>query len=100
MELYLVQHGRSKSKEDDPERSLTDQGQEVYNLLQQRDIEDVVVMGIHTNACILSQPYGIRRLVYQGKRPLLCRDLTDSFHRYSPGNYIGHFEVNARVSPP
>ncbi|MBT4498143.1 MAG: cysteine hydrolase family protein [Gemmatimonadetes bacterium] len=74
------------------EDAVTDQGQEFYNLLKQRDIEDVIVMGVHTNACVLSQPYGIRRLVYQGKRPLLCRDLTDSFHRYSPGSYMGHFE--------
>ena len=46
-------------------------------------------MGVHTNACVLSQPYGIRQLVYLGKRPLLCRDLTDSFHRYDMGHFQG-----------
>ncbi len=74
------------------EDAISDQGQEVYNLLQQRGIKDIIVMGVHTNVCVLSQPYGIRQLVYLGKKPLLCRDLTDSFHRYSPESYMGHFE--------
>ena len=86
------QGGQIETIEIAEEDAVSDQGQEVYNLLQQRNIEDVIVMGVHTNVCVLNQPYGIRRLVYQAKRPLLCRDLTDSFHRYSPGNYMGHFE--------
>ena len=35
MDLYLVQHGESKSKEEDPERSLTDEGRlEVERMAQ------------------------------------------------------------------
>ena len=80
------------------EDAISDDGQEVYNLLQNRRIEDVIVMGVHTNVCVLSQPYGIRQLVYNGKKPLLCRDLTDSFHQYHGGHFqgtdiiIGHIE--------
>lgn len=33
MELYLVQHGKSKPKEDDPERSLTDEGRKEVELM-------------------------------------------------------------------
>jgi len=64
------------------EDAISDSGLEVYNLIEQRGIEDIIVMGVHTNACVLGRPFGIRRLVYLCKRPVLCRDLTDSFHRY------------------
>jgi nicotinamidase-related amidase len=60
------------------EDAVTDSGQEVFNLLEQRGIDDVLVMGVHTNICVLGRPYGIRQLVYLGKKPILCRDLTDS----------------------
>ena len=72
-----------------PEDAISDEGQEVYNLLEQRGIEDIVIMGVHTNICVLGRPFGIRQLVYVGKKPLLCRDLTDSFHQDQRGHFLG-----------
>lgn len=69
--------------------AVSDDGQEVFNLLEARGIEDVVVTGVHANICVLGRPYGIRQLVYLGKRPVLCRDLTDSFHRDPRGHFEG-----------
>lgn len=69
--------------------AISDDGQEIFNLLEQRQITDVLVMGVHTNVCVLGRPFGIRQLVYLGKRPLLCRDLTDSFHRWPAGHAAG-----------
>jgi nicotinamidase-related amidase len=73
-----------------PEDAVTDDGQEVFNLLEERRIEDVLIMGVHTNVCVLSRPFGIRQLVYVGKKPILCRDLTDSFHRMPGGHFAGN----------
>jgi nicotinamidase-related amidase len=73
--------------------AVTDDGQELFNLLEERGIADVVVTGVHTNVCVLGRPYGIRQLVRLGRRPVLCRDLTDSFHR-DPG---GHFKGTERI---
>jgi hypothetical protein len=69
---------------------VTDIGQEVFNLLEERDIRDVFLMGVHANICVLSRDFGIRQLVRIGKRPVLCRDLTDSFHRHPAGHFIGN----------
>ena len=80
-----------------PDDAVTDDGQELFNLLAQRGIEDVVVMGVHTNVCVLGRPYGIRQLAYVGKRPVLCRDLTDSFHRDPRGHAWGTAQVVAHV---
>lgn len=77
----------------DDEDAVSDDGGELFNLLEERHIRDVVVMGVHTNICVLGRPYGIRQLVHLGKRPLLCRDLTDSFHRDPRGHAWGTREI-------
>lgn len=66
-------------------------------LLEEGEIEDVVVMGVHANRCVLGRPYGIRQLVYWGKRPVLCRDLTDSYHRGPRGHLCGNEEMIAHI---
>jgi len=73
-----------------PEDAVTDVGQEVFNLLEERGIQDVLMMGVHANICVLSRDFGIRQLVYLGKHPILCGDLTDSFHRHPDGHAVGN----------
>jgi hypothetical protein len=80
-----------------PEDAVTDDGQELFNLLEQRGIADVVVTGVATNACVLGRPYGVRQLTYLGKRPVLCRDLTDAFHRDPHGHPWGTEQVVAHI---
>lgn len=77
--------------------AVTDDGAELLALLHQRRIEDVILMGVHTNVCVLARPYGIRQLVYWGKKPLLCRDLTDSFHRDPRGHSWGTDQIVAHI---
>jgi nicotinamidase-related amidase len=67
---------------------ISDDGQEIYNVLTQDSIKNVIIMGVHTNLCVLGRPFGIRQMVYLGMNTVLCRDLTDSYHR-DPGH---HFE--------
>jgi nicotinamidase-related amidase len=81
-----------------PEDVVTDDGQEFHDVLAARGIDDVLLMGVHTNVCVLSRPYGIRQLVYWGKRPVLCRDLTDAFHRDPRGHFQGTAAVVAHVA--
>ncbi len=70
--------------------AISDNGQEVYNLLEERGIKHVVLMGVHTNLCVCGRPFGLRQMVYQGKDAVLCRDLTDSlFQQKDPP--ISHF---------
>jgi nicotinamidase-related amidase len=77
--------------------AVTDDGEELLALLEERGIEDVVVTGVHANRCVLGRPYGIRQLVYWGKRPVLCRDLTDSYHRDSRGHLWGNEQIVAHI---
>ena len=58
---------------------ISDDGQEIYNLIQEHHIDNVILMGVHTNICVSGRPFGLRQMVYHGKNVVLCRDLTDSF---------------------
>jgi nicotinamidase-related amidase len=79
------------------EDAVTDDGQEMWNILQAARIADLILMGVHANICVLSRWYGIRQLVYLGKRPVLCGDLTDSFHRDPRGHEWGTAQVLAHI---
>jgi hypothetical protein len=79
------------------EDAVSEDGQEIFNLLAHRRIDDVVVMGVHTNVCVLARWYGIRQWVYVGKRPILCRDLTDSYHRDPRGHGWGNDTMVAHI---
>lgn len=79
-----------------PEDAIGD-GVDVLNLLAQRGIGNVMLVGVHTNMCVLGRPFGIRQLVYQGKRVVLVRDLTDAMYDPAAEPKISHFGGTARV---
>lgn len=64
---------------------------EAYYLMQQRGIENVVVMGVHGNMCVLGRPFAIRQMVMQGKNVLLMRDMTDTMYNSRMPPYVSHF---------
>jgi nicotinamidase-related amidase len=80
-----------------PEDAISDQGDEVYNLLRQRGIDRVIVMGVHTNMCVLGRPFSIRSLVTQGFQVALLRDMTDTMYNSRRRPYVDHFRGTALV---
>jgi len=76
----------------EPEDAISDNGAEVYRLLAQRQIENVVIMGVHTNMCVLGRSFGIRSLVTQGKNVALMRDMTDCLYNPRKFPYVSHFQ--------
>ena len=81
--------------------ALTDDGQETWNLLSARGIENVVLCGVHLNMCVLGRPFAIRQQMYLGKNVALMRDLTDSMYNPErpPGvdHFTGHDLIVAHV---
>ncbi|MCS7237036.1 MAG: isochorismatase family protein [Thermoguttaceae bacterium] len=72
-----------------PQDAIGD-GFEIIYLLKQRGIENVLIMGVHTNMCVLGRPFGIRQLVRQGFNVLLVRDMTDSMYNPARPPYVRH----------
>ncbi len=71
--------------------AITDNGQETYNLLQARGIENVMLMGVHLNMCVLGRPFGIRQLVKVGGNVALMRDMTDTMYDPRSSPKVNHF---------
>jgi nicotinamidase-related amidase len=69
---------------------VSDSGQEVYNFLRQEGIRNVVLMGVHTNMCVLGRSFGIRQLVRLGLNVALARDLTDAMYDPRQPPYVSH----------
>lgn len=69
---------------------ISDNGQEIYNYLQQHEIRQVLIMGVHTNMCILNRSFGIKQLVKWGINVALVRDLTDAMYNPARAPYVDH----------
>ena len=71
---------------------ISDRGNETYNFYKQQGIKNLIVMGVHTNYCILTRSFALKQMTTWGINCVLVRDLTDSM--YDPGNfpYVSHDE--------
>ena len=72
--------------------AITDNGQETWNLLTARGIDNVILMGVHLNMCVLGRPFAIRQQVQLGKNVVLCRDLTDTMYNPDKPPKVSHFQ--------
>jgi nicotinamidase-related amidase len=75
----------------EPGDAVTD-GAEAFYLMRQREITNVIVMGVHTNMCVLGRPFGIRQMVRQGQSVVLMRDMTDSMYDPRSRPFVSHFD--------
>jgi nicotinamidase-related amidase len=77
----------------DPARDLiSDSGLEIYAALQQAKIEQVLIMGVHTNMCVLNRSFGIKQMVRWGVPIALVSDLTDAMYNPAMRPYVSHAE--------
>jgi nicotinamidase-related amidase/type 1 glutamine amidotransferase len=74
----------------EPGDAVTDTAQ-AYHLMRQRGIENVLVMGVHLNMCVLGRPFSIRQLVSQGLRVALVRDMIDTMYNPQARPFVSHF---------
>lgn len=67
-------------------------GDEVYSLLSHLGIGTMVIMGVHTNMCVLHRTFGIKAMTRLGIRCILARDLTDALYNPERPPYVSHDE--------
>lgn len=70
---------------------ISDKGDEVWNILEAKGIENVILTGVHTNMCVLGRPFGLRQMVRNGKRVALVRDMTDTMYNPQRWPFVSHF---------
>lgn len=71
---------------------LADDGRLIYSYLRQHDIQQLLIMGVHTNMCVLNRSFGIKQMVKWGVDVALVRDLTDTMYNPARSPYVGHHE--------
>jgi nicotinamidase-related amidase len=74
-----------------PGDAITDDGQETWNLLSERGIDNVILCGVHLNMCVLGRPFAIRQQVHLGKNVALMRDMTDTMYNPAKSPKVIHF---------
>jgi len=74
-----------------PQDAITDNGQETWNLLAERGIDNVILCGVHLNMCVLGRPFAIRQMVHVGKNVALVRDMTDTMYNPDKPPKVSHY---------
>jgi nicotinamidase-related amidase len=69
---------------------ISDNGGEIYTLLQHKGIKNLFVMGDHANMCILNRTFAIKQMTNWGISCVLVRDLTDAMYNPRSRPYVSH----------
>jgi nicotinamidase-related amidase/type 1 glutamine amidotransferase len=70
---------------------ISDDGAEIWSVLEARGIDHVVLLGVHANMCVLGRPFGLRQMAKNGKDVVLMRDVTDTMYNPARAPYVSHF---------
>ncbi len=73
-----------------PEDAISDSGIEIGKLLAERGIDNILLLGVHTNMCVIGRPFGLRSMVQLGKNVVLVRDFTDTMYNSRRSPYVSH----------
>lgn len=74
----------------DDSDGISDDGREVYGYLQSVGASRVLMMGVHTNMCVLNRSFGIKQMIKWGVEIALVRDLTDTMYNPARAPYVSH----------
>lgn len=69
---------------------VSESGQEIYNFCKLEGIDKIVLMGVHTNICILNRGFGTRQMTRLGFDVVLARDLTDAMYDPRTRPFVSH----------
>src|SRR5206468_12601201 len=85
---WKAQHAGIKIHDEDV---ISDSGVEIWNVLEARGIKNVILVGVHTNMCVLGRPFGLRQMAKNGKHVVLMRDMTDTMYNPERWPHVSHF---------
>lgn len=70
---------------------ISDNGEEIWSILERNKLKNVMLVGVHTNMCVLGRPFGLRQMAQNGKNVVLVRDMTDTMYNPGAWPYVSHF---------
>ena len=70
---------------------ISDSGAEIWNVFRKLGVKNVIIMGVHTNMCVVGRSFGLRNMARHGMNVALVRDLTDTMYNSRRSPYVSHF---------
>jgi nicotinamidase-related amidase len=71
---------------------ISDSGPELVRMFKDKGINRVILMGVHTNMCVIARPFGLRNMSNYGMNVALMRDLTDAMYDSRQSPFVNHFQ--------
>jgi nicotinamidase-related amidase len=82
---------------DDEKDVISDSGIAIASYMKVKGLKNVILMGVHTNMCVIGRPFGLRNQVKLGNNVVLMRDLTDTMYNSKSWPYVPHFKGTSLV---
>jgi len=76
---------------------ISDNGEEVWSIMEQKGLKNVILLGVHTNMCVLGRPFGLRQMSKNGKNVVLVRDMTDTMYNPKRWPFVSHFQGTSLI---
>ena len=76
---------------------ISDSGVEIGSYFEEKGIKNVILMGVHTNMCVIGRSFGLRNMARLGMNVVLMRDLTDTMYNSKSAPYVSHFTGNSLI---
>ncbi len=70
---------------------ISDSGAEIGVYFKKKGIKNVILMGVHTNMCVIGRSFGLRAMKRMGMNVVLMRDMTDLMYNHKMAPYVNHF---------
>ncbi|MCL2624212.1 MAG: isochorismatase family protein, partial [Planctomycetaceae bacterium] len=76
---------------------ISDSGVEIGSYFVEKGIKNVILMGVHTNMCVIGRSFGLRNMVRLGMNVVLMRDLTDTMYNSKSAPFVSHYTGNSLI---
>jgi nicotinamidase-related amidase len=70
---------------------ITDNGAEAGAYFKKKGIKNVILVGVHTNMCVIGRSFGLRAMKRLGMNVVLMRDMTDLMYNNAMPPHVNHF---------
>jgi nicotinamidase-related amidase len=70
---------------------ISDSGAEIGAYFKKKGVKNVILMGVHTNMCVIGRSFGLRAMKRMGFNVTLMRDMTDLMYNHEMAPFVDHF---------
>jgi nicotinamidase-related amidase/type 1 glutamine amidotransferase len=70
---------------------ISDSGAEVGAYFKKKGVKNVILVGVHTNMCVIGRTFGLRSMKRMGMNVVLMRDMTDLMYNHEKAPFVNHF---------